>query len=215
MSFTDSHHFVGVDETEGCTPAATSRRAAAPGPSPTPDRAYEALTVERDRQGLGADLAPLLGRNVATADAVNKVFSGAPQAEIPDGHGGTFRLWHRDGEPWILRVDASGTIVAYDLPTQGITGRRPGTTATLRGERRAIMKGLDDMVGLPIDSLIGDEFRPIDSTKFKDGRRIYTFRTPEDYFLSLGTDANGVVTGWSSDIPGIARPLRPTSQAKR
>ena len=38
------------------------------------------------------------------------------------------------------------------------------------------------MVGLPIDSLIGDEFRPIDSMKFKDGRRIYTFRTPEDYF---------------------------------
>ena len=186
----------------------------APVPTPVPDPVYQALAVERSRQGLGAELEPLLGKNVDAAAKVSAVFSGAPKSQIPDDRGGTFRLWRREGEPWILRVDANGTIIAYDVPTQGIAGRRPAVVTALRGERKAIVEGLDDMIGLPIDSFTGESFNPIDTAKLRDGKRIYTFRTPDDYFLSLGTDPNGVITGWSSDVPGIARPLRAPPAAK-
>jgi hypothetical protein len=199
--------------------ARSSSEAPAPippaGSSPPADSVYEALAVERDRQGLGAQLAPLLGKNVDAAGKVSAVFSGAPKSQVPDERGGTFQVWRRDGEPWILRVDANDTIIAYDVPTQGIAGRRQLVATPLRGDRRAILAGLDDMIGLPIDSLIGESFNPIDSAKLRDGRRIYTFRTPDDYFLSLGTDPNGIITGWSSDVPGLARPLRAAPVAGR
>jgi hypothetical protein len=208
-----------------CAPAATPdpRPPAAPFPAPSPvaaappapDRVYESITAERDRQGLRAELDPLLGRNVDEASKLSPVFSGAPRAQIPDGHGGTYRLWHRDGAPWLLKVDASGTVVGYDVPTQGIAGRRQPLAVPLRGERQAIVQGLDDMVGLPIDSLLGDGFRPIDSSKLAGGGRIYTFRTPDEYFLSLGTDSRGVITGWSTDLPGLERPLRMPPQGPR
>ena len=69
------------------------------------------------------------------------------------------------------------------------------------------------MVGLPIDSLIAGDFTPVDRSKLGDGRRIYTFRTPDRYFLCLSTDDKGAITGWSSTLPGLERPLRAPSQS--
>lgn len=186
----------------------------APAAATPPDAVYEALQAERERQGLRAELAGLLGKSASSAAQVSPVFSGEPKVSISDERGGTLRIWRRDGEPWILQVDAAGTVTAYDIPSEGIAGRGGAAAAPPRAERKEIVDGLDDMTGLPIDSLIGDGFTPVDRAKLPGGGRIYTFRTPERYFLSLGTDGDGVIRAWSTNLPGLERPLRLETAAK-
>jgi hypothetical protein len=186
-----------------------------PVPSPPSDPVYDAITNERQRHGLHAELDPVLGKKVAEASSVSPVFKGEPRPSVDDGGGGTFQFWHRDGAPWILRVDANGTVTGYDVPTQGVAGRRSPPAPAPRGPRESELQGLDDMVGLPIDSLIADDFTPVDKVKLGDGTRIYTFRTPDQYFLCLSTDEKGAITGWGSTLPGLERPLRSPSKSAK
>lgn len=186
--------------------------AASPGPPPPAvDPVYEALRSERERQGLRGELAPLLGKSAADAAQISPVFAGEAKVTLPAENGGSVRLWRRDGAPWILQVDAAGIVVGYDIPSEGIAGRASAAVAAPRDDRREIVAGLDGMAGLPIDSLIDDGFTPVDRAKLPDGGRIYTFRTPEGYFLCLGTDADGIIRAWSTNLPGLERPLRSQS----
>jgi hypothetical protein len=194
---------------------ALSASAPAPAPSAAADPVYEAITTERQRHGLHAELDPVLGKNVTQASSVSAVFAGEPRPTVDDGRGGTLRFWHRDGSPWILHVDANGTVTGYDVPTQGVAGRRSPPAPAAPGPNPSVVQGLDDMVGLPIDSLIADDFTPLDRVKLGDGGRIYTFRTPDLYFLCLSTDEKGAITGWGSTLPGLDRPLRSPSKSAR
>lgn len=209
----------------GCAAQSQSQRPSLPLPAPAvadeagvpsapPDPVYDAITTERHRHGLHAELDPVLGKKVADASSISKVFQGEPRPTVEDGKGGTIQFWHSDGAPWILHVDATGMVTGYDVPTQGVAGRRTAAPPPA-GSQQSNIQGLDDMVGLPIDSLIAGDFTPLDKVKLGDGTRLYTFRTPEQYFLCLSTDEKGAITGWGSTLPGLERPLRaPTKSAK-
>jgi hypothetical protein len=44
---------------------------------------------------------------------------------------------------------------------------------------------------------------------------LYTFRTPDGYYLALRVDPDGRVADWSATVPGIARPLHATGVKPR